>query len=208
MTDRIQGSDLKQWREQHDLTQEELAKELDTARPWLNKIENGHRPVSAEIQLRFAALQRDPRFTRSSREESQAPFNKLLPRRIPIISWASAGSLVSYEEIPKDWQEMVATDCEDKDAFAVYVEGESMLPDFRPGDIIIIMPSIRARNHSVVLAKFKDDACVLKVLNLTGPHGKTIRLTSINPTYMPNDYKEEEFNWIYPVHSSRRLFWR
>lgn len=83
-----------------------------------------------------------------------------------------------------------------------------MLPDFRSGDIVFVMPSHRPRNHSVVVAKLKNDGIVLKVFNMVGRDGKAFRLTSLNPVYQPTDYTEEDFHWIYPVHSSRRLHWR
>jgi transcriptional regulator with XRE-family HTH domain len=76
----LQGEDLRRWRESQDLTQEEAARALGVAREWLNKIENGKAPVSAELYLRFEAIKRDPAFTREKPgaplliQEDAAPF--------------------------------------------------------------------------------------------------------------------------------------
>lgn len=83
-----------------------------------------------------------------------------------------------------------------------------MLPDFRPGDVVVVMPEVEPRNHCPVVAKLKNDGVVLKILNASGPEKRTIVLTSINPVYQPLTYTPEDFHWIWPVHSSQRLHWR
>lgn len=130
------------------------------------------------------------------------------PRRLQVVSWAHAGQAASYEELPKEWQRTVYSDCSDPDAFAIEIEGDSMEKEYREGDVAIVMPSIKPVNHSLVIAKLKTDGITFKMLSFVGPGGKTIRLSSLNPVYAPADYTERDFHWIYPVHSVTRMVWR
>lgn len=207
---------LKTLRTEAGLSQKKMANALNISRGLYNGLETGREEPSDWVvqqvnmveRLGVEILNKGDRLTTAAPavvQEEAAPFGG---RRVPIISWASAGELVSFEEIPKDWQQVIFTDCADPLAFAVAVDGDSMLPEFRPGDIVIVMPSQRTRNHAVVLAKLRNDGVVLKIFNLAGRDGKTFRLSSLNPAYQPTEYLEADFHWIYPVHSSRRLHWR
>lgn len=81
-----------------------------------------------------------------------------------------------------------------------------MAPDFRAGDIVVVMPEVEPRNHHAVVAKLRSDGVVLK--NYTRNRDGTITLTSINPAYAPLVFGPEEFDWIYPVHSTVRMNWK
>jgi SOS-response transcriptional repressor LexA len=77
-------------------------------------------------------------------------------RAIPVISAIQAGALkeiaLPYE--PGDGFATVYADDEySKWAFALEIEGESMLPEFRPGDIVIIEPEWEPRPGEYVAAK-------------------------------------------------------
>jgi phage repressor protein C with HTH and peptisase S24 domain len=215
----LQGADVRKWRENAGMTQDQAAAYLGIAREWLSKVENDRAPVSGNVTLKIQQHRREEDFTRrqnQSQSTSSSPSDELIREdgffygghQIPVLSWARAGQATTYEEIPADWQERIFTECRDEKAFGIQIEGDSMLPDFRPGDVVIVMPSHEPRNHAPVVAKLKNDGVVLKILNLTGRDGHTIRLTSINPVYQPTDYTADDFHWIYPVHSARRMYWR
>lgn len=182
------------------------------SRDYISQIENGREPSARFIhqlelleQVGLMPTQSAHAIPGGLGHEEQAAYGG---RRVGIISWARAGSATHYEELPKDWQRSIYTECRDELAFAIEIEGDSMEKDYREGDIAIVMPSIHPRNHSLVIAKLKADGVVFKMLSFTGPGGKTIRLSSINPLYAPTDYAEKDFHWIYPVHSVTRMVWR
>ena len=54
----LRGADIRQWRKDNGLNQEEAAQALGIAREWLSRIENERSPVSAEIYLRLIELKR------------------------------------------------------------------------------------------------------------------------------------------------------
>ena len=137
-------------------------------------------------------------------EESPAPYGGFVfPREVGIVSWSHAGQAASYEEIPKDWREKVATSSRDRRAFGVVVEGDCMAPKYLPGDILIVEPSHEPRNGKPVVAKLVDDAVQVRVYTRM-PGGK-IRLASLKPDIYPTlDYTASDFHWIFPVHQMVR----
>ena len=67
----LPGEELRSWRENHNLTQDEFGSLLGISREWIGKLETGKRPASAEVFLRFQALRREPKF--SSGEVQERP---------------------------------------------------------------------------------------------------------------------------------------
>lgn len=136
-------------------------------------------------------------------EEEQAPYGGPRPRFIPVISWTHAGDACAYEQIPLDQAERVATFSTDARAFAVEVEGESMLPDFKPGDRVIVTPSREPRNGRPVVAKLADDGVVLRIY--TKISEEVVRLASLRPEVYPSiDYKPGQLRWVWPVEELSR----
>ena len=125
-----------------------------------------------------------------------------------MLSWAKAGLASSYDEIPKDWQETIPSDCPDENAFALSIEGDSMTPNYQPGDVVVVMPGQRPRTNGLVVARIHDQEVVFKVVTLMkGSH--PFRLTSYNhQIYHPRDLRQDEVTWIYPAYEVRRRLWR
>jgi len=115
-------------------------------------------------------------------------------RRIPVISYIQAGE---PREVVDAYTmgEGFATIGVDPDladalgphAFTLQIEGESMLPDFRPGDLVIIDPDVSANPGDVVAAKReRDDSATLKKYRARGEdaEGRPIfELVPLNPDY-------------------------
>ena len=86
-------------------------------------------------------------------------------RAIPVISAIQAGAL---KEIAQPYEQgdgfatVYADDEYSKWAFALEIEGESMLPEFRPGDIVIIEPDWTPRPGEFVAAKNGRDEATFK----------------------------------------------
>ncbi len=145
--------------------------------------------------------------SRSLKEEESATPGTLQPMEVPVVSWARAGAATTYEEIPKDWQKTIFTMCRHPRSFGIEVEGDSMTPEFRPGDVVVVMPEMEPRNQAPVVAKLKDDGVLLKIFTRSRD-GRQITLSSINPAYPPLIHDADDFHWIYPVHSTTRVHWK
>lgn len=86
-------------------------------------------------------------------------------RRVPLISYVQAGAMTemvaSYPAgFALDW---LLTDLElSEGAFALEIQGDSMTPDFRPGDRIIVDPTIKPGPGDFVVAKNGDHEATFK----------------------------------------------
>lgn len=186
-------------RRQLKLSQQELARRLDISRSYLSQLENGHRKPSPKLSSRLSDLLSKiaPKW-RSVLGEGTA-------RLVPVVSWARAGFATSYEEIPKEWQTEVPTDCRDPEAFGLRLEGDSMEPNFSPGDIVVVMPGQEPRSHGLVVARLKDGGVRFKILTLHCG-ARPIQLSSYKAdAYPAEDFLREDFDWIYPVYEMRRM---
>ncbi|MFD2755690.1 S24 family peptidase [Comamonas terrae] len=77
-------------------------------------------------------------------------------RRVPLISWVQAGA---WKEIVNtfapgdadDW--LITSDKVSNQSFVLRIRGNSMEPDFKEGDTVVIDPNIKPRPGSFVAAK-------------------------------------------------------
>lgn len=195
---------FKSVRAQLGLDQETMAKRLDICRPWLSQIENEKVNPSPTLRNRLIDLAQAGRILPVGKWGGE----RSTVRRVPVLSWARAGLASSYEEIPKDSQDMIHTDCPDENAFGLIIEGDSMTPNYQPGDIIVVMPGQQPRPNGLVAARMQNHEVVFKMLALL-QGGRTYRLTSYNhQVYQPRDLRQDEVTWVYPVYEVRRRVWR
>jgi SOS-response transcriptional repressor LexA len=128
------------------------------------------------------------------------------PRRIPVISFASAGTMHDYSDLEGQIQEYVWSEVKDPNAFALIIEGSSMEPLFYAKDRVIFAPNEAPINGDIVVAKIKDTWAVqFKRFRRTGPNGKIIKLEAINPDYESFEFPEENFVFIYPAVDMKRV---
>lgn len=121
---------------------------------------------------------------------------------IPLISWAHAGrSLEGDFSDVVNWEQRVPTPVKDPHAIAVQIRGDSMEPRISEGDTVILMCSVRAQTGDIVVARLKNGGVICKLFHLRGRTGRKFVLTSYNPAYPPTEHEEDDFFWIYPVHS-------
>lgn len=86
-------------------------------------------------------------------------------RRVPVISPIQAGEWAEIVDIfqPGDASEWLLTDIElSEGAFALDIRGNSMLPDFNPGDRVIIDPAVSPQPGDFVAAKNGEQEATFK----------------------------------------------
>lgn len=127
------------------------------------------------------------------------------PKMIPVAGWAHAGEAGSYEEIPKSWQNRIPTECQDPQAFAVSLEGDSMEPKFSDGDLLVVMPSEQVYSGCFVVARFVNDGIIFRRMEMSGD---VIVLQPLNERWPVSTHAQEEFSWIYPVWGRWTQIWR
>lgn len=110
-------------------------------------------------------------------------------KQIPLISYVRAGLWAGAGDLPQpgDAQEWLMTDLELSDgAFALEIKGDSMLPEFNPGDRVIIDPAIRPQPGDYVVAKNGEDEATFKKYRLRGANEQGVEvfeLVPLNPDY-------------------------
>ena len=88
----------------------------------------------------------------------------LAGRLVPVISWVQAGSWTSVESVPAGTQfdEWLPPNPKcGKNGYGLEVVGESMLPDFRPGDKIYVNPDFQPdelKTGDLVIMSCEGDA--------------------------------------------------
>lgn len=127
-------------------------------------------------------------------------------RWIPLLSWADA--VRSLEQDFGDvasWERRVPTCVKDPHAVAIEIRGDSMEPKISEGDIATVLCSLKPQSGDMVIARLRDGSLLCKLFHIQR-EGRLIVLTSYNPAYPPAEHTEEEFHWIYPVHSVSKMF--
>ena len=185
---------LRFWRVSQNFTQAEAAKQLDIDRSYLSQVERGRAPGNA-LRTRFILLEKS---SPGNLYGNVGPSYRL--RNLPVLSWAQAGLATDFDEIPRDWDEVVPSDVSDERAFAVRLRGDSMAPIFSDGDIAILLPSIAPTNGEAVVANLKDEGILCKIMHVQLDKN-LITLSSYNPAYPPMERHRDQFHWIFPIAS-------
>lgn len=110
-------------------------------------------------------------------------------RAIPVISYVQAGELTEVSDpYPVGTGfDLLYTDIPASEmAFALEIEGNSMLPDFQPGDRVIIDPTLSPRPGDCVVAKNGEHEATFKKyrprgFNVTG--SEIFELVPLNEDY-------------------------
>lgn len=119
-------------------------------------------------------------------------------RAIPLIGFAEAGAGGYFDDsgFPAGggWDEVLFPDIDDENIYALEISGDSMLPLYRDGDIIIVSPNASVRRGDRVVVRTRDGEVMAKVL--ARKTAKTIELVSLNPAHSNRTIAVDEIAWI------------
>lgn len=165
-------------RTQKGLSQAELAKKSGVSQSTIGNLEAGIRLTARNITAIATALDVNPVWLAEGKGSptNEAPDNLGLSqknieissigeKRIPLISYVQAGCM---SEIVNPYQlgdasEFLLTDLDlGPNAFALQIKGDSMLPDFKEGDRIIIDPAVQPLPGDFVVAKNGHEEATFK----------------------------------------------
>lgn len=148
------GVQIRQRRTRLGWTVQKLATLAEIDNGFLSKIETGKATGSWETYIKLAGalgVSVETLLTKKGNIED-APLDW---RRIPVLSYAQAGRWAGGDGVPnsEDVRETVMTDLEHPPStFAMRILDNSMEPDFRIGDIVVIDPTLKARAGDFVVA--------------------------------------------------------
>lgn len=124
----------------------------------------------------------------------------LLASAIPLLGFAQAGAGGYFDDggfpAGEGWDvvDFPATPGAGGSVYALEVQGESMQPLYRDGDILIVQPGAQVRRGDRVVVKTREGEVMAKIL-----HRQTARrleLSSLNPAHENRILDLAEVEWI------------
>ncbi|WP_375457599.1 helix-turn-helix transcriptional regulator [uncultured Enterovirga sp.] len=119
--------------------------------------------------------------------------------KVPLIGLAQAGAgrLFSDDGMPAGgpgWNEVVFPDLANERVFALEVQGDSMRPLYREGDIVIVSRSAAIRKGDRVVVRTTDGEVMAKELKRKSAKG--VELTSLNPDHPDRTIPAASIDWM------------
>lgn len=177
------GKQVKKYRKEMSLTQDELAKMSNISRGYLSDIENDRNNPSLDT-LKDIAMALNVDLSTLLLDSPQPKSYK-----IPVFGQVAAGNpifasdeIIDYEEIPIEWKGK-------GEFFAVRLKGDSMLPRFAEGDVVIVRKQDSVDNGDLAIVLVNgDEATFKKVEKLDNG----LMLIGLNSSYIPKVYTNED----------------
>jgi phage repressor protein C with HTH and peptisase S24 domain len=112
----------------------------------------------------------------------------LSPRAfVPLLGLGQAGSGGFFDPAGfpqgQGWDEVAFPSSPEDGSYALEVSGDSMLPLYRDGDVIVVSPTAQMRRGDRVVVRTKEGEVLVKVLYRQTP--KQVELHSLNPVHPP-----------------------
>jgi phage repressor protein C with HTH and peptisase S24 domain len=124
----------------------------------------------------------------------QAPAKQVIPL-IGLAQTASPGHFDDYGyPVGTGWDQIAFPAMDDEHAYALEVAGDSMLPAYPDGTILIVAPTTPLRRGDRVLVKTRDGEVTAKELRRRT--AKTLELKALDPEQPDRILAEEELAWI------------
>jgi len=117
---------------------------------------------------------------------------------VPLIGFAQAGVGGFFDDggfpVGQGWDEIAPPTGASESAYALKVSGDSMMPLYREGDIIIVDPTAQVRKGDRVVAKTREGEVLAKTLERR--NASIVELQSINPDHDTLKFKPDELEWL------------
>lgn len=117
---------------------------------------------------------------------------------VPLIGFAQAGVGGFFDDggfpVGQGWEEISPPTGASENAYALKVSGDSMMPLYREGDIIIVDPTAQVRKGDRVVAKTCEGEVLAKTLERRT--SSIVELQSINPEHETLKFEPDELEWL------------
>ena len=127
------------------------------------------------------------------RQQEQVPH-----RTIPLIGFAQAGRGGFFDDggfpVGTGWDEVSFPDGIDEKVYALEISGDSMMPLYRDGDIIIVSPTSSVRRGDRVVVKTTDGEFMAKELKRRT--ARSVELRSLNPEHEDRILPVSDIAWM------------
>jgi phage repressor protein C with HTH and peptisase S24 domain len=119
---------------------------------------------------------------------------------IPLLGFAQAGSGGFFDDggfpAGQGWDvvEFPAAPSQKAGVYALEVQGESMMPLYRDGDVLIVEPGAPVRRNDRVVVKTREGEVMAKILMRQS--ARSIELLSLNPEHPNRTIELSDVDWI------------
>jgi phage repressor protein C with HTH and peptisase S24 domain len=118
---------------------------------------------------------------------------------VPLIGMAQAGAGGYFDDAGfpagQGWDTVAFPGADlDEGAYALEITGDSMLPLYREGDIIIVSPTAQVRRGDRVVVKTHEGEVMAKTL--LRRTSMVVELESTNPAHPPRTFPVSEIEWM------------
>lgn len=149
--------------------------------------------IAKILEATGAGIEEFISLTRSGNGQSSVAM-----RSVPLIGMAQAGIGGFFDDagfpVGSGWDEITFPDTRDEHAYALEISGDSMLPLYRDGDVIIVSPSSNVRRGDRVVLRARDGEVMAKIL--ARRTARTVELHSLNPEHENRVVAAEDIEWI------------
>lgn len=200
------GERIRQRRERLGWSQAKLAEEASTPENPINqqtigRVETGETKFSRAVPAVVATLEKAEGLESDEWQDTFKNPKLILSRdaliktgRLPIYAAAEGGQgsevlttdPINFVSMPEPLQDV-------KDAFGVYIIGESMVPAFEPGDIVLIHPHRSPRgDDDVLISRSYGGAAQVLVKRLIRATPSAWKVRQFNP---PKEFELKRQDW-------------
>ena len=117
---------------------------------------------------------------------------------VPLLGFAQAGAGGFFDDagfpVGQGWEEVDLPAGAGEGAYALQVQGDSMLPLYRDGDVLIVDPAARVQKGDRVVVKTGSGEVMAKVL--ASRSSRAIELVSLNPAHPDRTIPAAEIEWV------------
>ena len=119
-------------------------------------------------------------------------------RTIPLLGFAQAPASIAFDEqgspSGKGWSEIALPITDDVSAFALEISGDSLLPAYRNGDVILVSPGAPVRKGDRVVVKTRAGEVMLATLKRRT--AKALELVPLDATLGERTVAAGDVAWI------------
>ncbi len=130
--------------------------------------------------------------------ESGSSEYKHITKTVPLIGLAQAGTGGFFDDggfpVGQGWDQITPPTSISDTAYALEVSGDSMMPLYREGDVIIVDPAAKIHKGDRVVAKTIEGEVFAKILEKKT--NTVIKLQSINENYETLSFAHTELEWL------------
>ncbi|MET0575500.1 MAG: helix-turn-helix transcriptional regulator [Mesorhizobium sp.] len=117
---------------------------------------------------------------------------------VPLLGFAQAGAGGFFDDAGfpagQGWDLVELPSRNDDGSYALQVQGDSMLPLYRNGDVLIVRPGAAVRRGDRVVVKTREGEVMAKLLERQTT--KSVELVSLNPEHPNREIPALEIEWV------------